>query len=116
MLAGRGAEPGIPWEDRTRQSFLSLLGSGFGLVGAVEALERFDLFSRFMPEWRTVRSLPQRNAFHTYTVDRHDPSPHERHVREVDRPDLLLTGALLHDIGKGLPVTTPRWACASSSP
>lgn len=106
VLAGRGAEPGIPWDDRTRQSFLSLLGAGPGLVSAVEALERFDLFSRFVPEWRHVRSLPQRNAFHTYTVDRHllqTVANANEYVRQVQRPDLLLAGALFHDIGKGHP-------------
>ena len=41
------------------------------MVATVEALEQYDLFSLFLPEWRHVRSLPQRNAFHVYTVDRH---------------------------------------------
>ena len=72
----------------------------------MEALERFDLFSRFVPEWRHVRSLPQRNAFHTYTVDRHllqTVANANEYVRQVQRPDLLLAGALFHDIGKGHP-------------
>lgn len=106
VLAGRGAEPGEAWGERTRQAFLSLLGTGSELVSAVEALERYDLFSRFLPEWRVVRSLPQRNAFHTYTVDRHllqTVANANEYVREVDRPDLLLAGALFHDIGKGHP-------------
>ena len=106
ILASRGAEPGEPWSERTRRAFVSLLGAGQGLVGAVEALERFDLFSRYMPEWRAVRSRPQRNAFHTYTVDRHllqTVANANEFVRTVSRPDLLLCGALLHDIGKGFP-------------
>lgn len=106
VLASRGAEPGEPWSERTRRSFVSLLGAGQGLVGAVEALERYDLFSRYLPEWRHVRSLPQRNAFHTFTVDRHllqTVANANEFVREVSRPDLLLCGALLHDIGKGHP-------------
>ncbi len=105
-LASRGAEPGQPWSERTRRSFVSLLGAGQGLVGAVEALERYDLFSRYLPEWRHVRSRPQRNAFHTFTVDRHllqTVANASEFVREVSRPDLLLCGALLHDIGKGYP-------------
>ncbi len=105
-LASRGAEPGEPWSELTRRSFVSLLGAGQGLVAAVEALERYDLFSRYLPEWRHVRSLPQRNAFHTFTVDRHllqTVANAGEFVREVSRPDLLLCGALLHDIGKGYP-------------
>jgi [protein-PII] uridylyltransferase len=106
MLASRGAEPGEHWSERTRRAFVSLLGAGQAAVAAVEALERYDLFSRYMPEWRAVRSLPQRNAFHTYTVDRHllqTVANANALVRNVSRPDLLLCGALLHDIGKGYP-------------
>ena len=106
MLASRGAEPGEAWTERTRRAFVSLLGAGPTLVQAVEALERYDLFSRYLPEWRAVRSRPQRNAFHTYTVDRHllqTVANANELVRDVARPDLLLVGALLHDIGKGYP-------------
>src|SRR4029079_9232274 len=73
------------------------------LVGGVQL---YELFSRMVPEWRHVRSLPQRNAFHTYTVDRHllqTVANAGEFVRTVERPDLLLMGALLHDIGKGYP-------------
>jgi [protein-PII] uridylyltransferase len=106
MMASRGPEPGEVWTERTRRAFLSLLGAGKPMVSAVEALERYDLFSRYLPEWRSVRSLPQRNAFHTYTVDRHllqTVVNASELMRGVSRPDLLLVGALLHDIGKGSP-------------
>ena len=94
------------WDERTRQALVSLLGAGSHLVGAVEALERYELFSKVVPEWRHVRNLPQRNAFHTFTVDRHllqTVANAGAFVRDVARPDLLLMGALLHDIGKGFP-------------
>ena len=106
MMASRGPEPGEVWTERTQRAFLSLLGAGRPMVHAVEALERYDLFSRYLPEWRAVRSRPQRNAFHTYTVDRHllqTVANASELVRRVSRPDLLLVGALLHDIGKGYP-------------
>lgn len=106
MLASRGGEPGETWSERTLRAFVSLLGSGPSLVPAAEALERYDLFSRYLPEWRAVRSRPQRNAFHLYTVDRHllqTVANAAALVRTVSRPDLLLVGALLHDIGKGYP-------------
>jgi len=94
------------WHDGTRHAMVSLLGAGSHLVDSVEALERYELFSRMLPEWRHVRSLPQRNAFHIYTVDRHllqTVANAGEFVRKVSRPDLLLMGALLHDIGKGYP-------------
>lgn len=105
LLSSRGGES-EPWTERTLRAFVSLLGSGNQLVPAVEALERFDLFSRYLPEWRVVRNRPQRNAFHTFTVDRHllqTVVNAAEFVRDVARPDLLLVGAILHDIGKGHP-------------
>lgn len=106
LLASRGVPPGEEWNDATRRAFVSLLGAGPTLVPTVEALERYALFSRYLPEWRAVRSLPQRNAFHTFTVDRHllqTVANASESVRSVSRPDLLLLGALLHDLGKGYP-------------
>lgn len=106
VMASRGTPPGEQWSEGTRRAFVSLLGSGDWLVPTVEALERYGLFSRYVPEWRAVRSLPQRNAFHTYTVDRHllqAVANANEYVREVARPDLLLVGALMHDLGKGYP-------------
>ena len=106
MLASRGVAPGEAWTENTLRAFVSLLGAGRAVVPTVEALERYDLFSRYLPEWRAVRSLPQRNAFHTFTVDHHSletVANASAFVRDVGRPDLLLLGALMHDLGKGHP-------------
>lgn len=97
-------DPDAPWTDATRRAFLSLLGCGPSLIDTIDSLEHFGLFSRYIPEWRAINSCPQRNAFHLYTVDRHllqTVVEADRLVRTVTRPDLLLTAALLHDIGKG---------------
>jgi [protein-PII] uridylyltransferase len=94
------------WNDATRDGFVALLGAGAPMVEQVELLDRFGLVAPFLPEWERVRCLPQRNAFHQWTVDRHLLEAAARaagHVRDVHRPDLLLVGALLHDLGKGLP-------------
>jgi [protein-PII] uridylyltransferase len=53
-----------------------------------------------------VRSRPQRNAYHRFTVDRHlwEAAANAAELADrVGRPDLLVTGALLHDLGKGYP-------------
>ena len=72
----------------------------------VEALDQMGLWVHVLPEWEAVRSKPQRNAYHRFTVDRHLMEACANAaalVARTDRPDLLVLGALLHDIGKGYP-------------
>jgi [protein-PII] uridylyltransferase len=95
-----------PWSSDTRDAFVALLGGGDAMVPMVELLDEHGLFVRYVPEWDRVRCKPQRNAFHRFTVDRHLLEAVARAadlVRSVRRPDLLLVGALLHDLGKGEP-------------
>jgi [protein-PII] uridylyltransferase len=102
-LAAEGVDPAAPWSRDVRESFVSLLGAGPSMVTVWEALDRRDVISRLLPGWDVVRSAPQRNALHTYTVDRHLVETAVQAgalTRNVDRPDLLLVGGLLHDIGK----------------
>ncbi|MGC5017893.1 [protein-PII] uridylyltransferase [Micromonospora sp. DT47] len=95
-----------PWPPAARAALTTLLGAGPGLVPAWETCDRYGLIDGWLPEWTRLRSLPQHNPVHRYTLDRHlvqTAYEASRHTREVDRPDLLLLGAFLHDIGKGLP-------------
>lgn len=96
----------MPWPDTARAAFVSLLGSGAGLLPTWETCDRYGLIDGWLPEWARMRSLPQYHPVHRFTLDRHlVQAAYEAtaYAREVHRPDLLLIGAFLHDVGKGLP-------------
>jgi [protein-PII] uridylyltransferase len=103
-LADTAPELREPWPRAAREELLSLLGTGRQLVDVVESLDRTGLWGRLFPEWGAVRDLPPRDRAHVWTVDRHlvETCAHAaRLTTTVSRPDLLLVGSLLHDIGKG---------------
>lgn len=103
-LADHAPEPREPWPRETLDDFLVLLGSGRRAVDVIESLDRTGLWGRLLPEWGAVRDLPPRDAVHTWTVDRHLVETvvyASELTTRVSRPDLLVLGALLHDIGKG---------------
>ena len=121
-LGRLGAAAPPTWDVWERAAFLRLLRAGAGAVDVFEALDHEGVLVRLLPEWEHVRSLPQRNAYHRFTVDRHlleavaecarlldsgdgaEPADFDGRVaRACRRPELLLLGALFHDIDKGRP-------------
>jgi [protein-PII] uridylyltransferase len=106
----------VMWDDRTRVAFLALLRQGGAAVAALDVLDRVGVLERFVPGWRDVRSRPQRDPYHRFTVDGHllrtmagidalldDPSTDPlaaELVPAVTDPAAVALGALLHDIGK----------------
>lgn len=117
IAAGRTAPGWEPsWDGDARGHLVALLSQGRTAIPVVEALDHTGIWTALFPEWDHVRSQPQRNAYHRFTVDRHlleavaecaallDADGFDGEVAAgLDRPELLPLVALLHDIGKGLP-------------
>ena len=103
-LAASAPELRTPWPRQALKDLLVMLAAGPTAVSTIEALDRTGLWGRLFPEWGAVRDLPPRDVVHIWTVDRHlveTVSRASAFTTRVARPDLLVLGALCHDIGKG---------------
>lgn len=103
-LAEAAPELRAPWPAQALKDLLVMLAAGPSAVATIEALDRTGLWGRLFPEWGAVRDLPPRDVVHIWTVDRHlveTVSRASAFTTRVSRPDLLMLGALCHDIGKG---------------
>ncbi|MBV8349810.1 MAG: [protein-PII] uridylyltransferase, partial [Mycolicibacterium sp.] len=103
-LADTAPELRTPWPRQALKDLLVMLAAGPAAINTIEALDRTGLWGRMFPEWGAVRDLPPRDVVHIWTVDRHLVETAARSsafTTRVARPDLLVLGALLHDIGKG---------------
>jgi [protein-PII] uridylyltransferase len=103
-LSEAAPELRTPWPRQALKDLLVMLAAGPSMVATVEALDRTGLWGRLFPEWGAVRDLPPRDVVHIWTVDRHlveTVSRASAFTTRVSRPDLLVLGALVHDIGKG---------------
>jgi [protein-PII] uridylyltransferase len=103
-LAAEAPVPPSPWPEEVRRAFLMVLAAASPGVHAIETLDHLGIWERYLPEWPQVRNRPQFDPFHRWSVDRHlleSVAGATAYLRDVRRPDLLLLGALLHDIGKG---------------
>ena len=105
-IAAASPDLGVPWSRAAREEFVSLLGAGPAALAVWEAFDQAGLWSNWIDGWERLRALPQHNPVHRFTVDRHLVEAALQAAaltRRVHRPDLLLVGAFLHDVGKGLP-------------
>jgi [protein-PII] uridylyltransferase len=105
-LQDKAPAPGETWSSGARDALVELLLLGAPAIPACEALDQYDLMTRVLPEWEAVRSKLQHNPYHRYTVDRHlleAAAQAATLAPRVQRPDLLVVAAWLHDLGKGFP-------------
>ena len=92
-----------PWPSEAREALLDMLATGPQLLAVWEALDLAGCIARWIPAWASISARPQHNPIHRHTVDRHSVqtvAEAQRHLTQVDRPDLLLLACLFHDIGK----------------
>lgn len=93
-----------PWPAAARQLLARMLSAGSGLPPVWQELDQVGIVDRWLPEWGHIRLRSSTALVHAFTIDRHSVEACVRAadlVRSVRRPDLLVTAALLHDIGKG---------------
>jgi [protein-PII] uridylyltransferase len=104
-----------PPDDRSIESFLSLLSRPGRLADLLRRLHELRIIEQLIPEFERMRGLLQFNAYHKYTVDAHSilavqaatdlqddqESGMGRRYRRIENKRLLHLALLIHDIGKG---------------
>ena len=127
-VLGRGAaqqlsrllreQPLLPWDGDARDALLRALRAGRRGLPALSDADHLGLLQAHLPEWQRVRGRPQRNPLHTYDLDTHSfhavawladvargelDELHARVWRDLERPDVVVLGTWLHDVGKAWP-------------
>ncbi len=102
-----------------RRLFLSILRSWGRVATTLRRMHDTGVLGAYLPEFGALTCLVQYDHYHRYTVDQHSLLAVEvleglgpgrgaesdelaQLVAEVERPELLMLGILLHDIGKAL--------------
>src|SRR5215831_8682045 len=101
-----------------RELFLSICRSWGRVATTLRAMHELGFLGRYLPEWDPLTCLVQYDVYHRFTADQHsllavenlealapgqsaESEINAQVVTDVERPDLLALGMLLHDIGKG---------------
>src|SRR6266498_5266789 len=110
-------DDGFRRSPEARDLFLAICRSWGRVTQTFREMHELGLLGRYLPEWGALTCLVQYDVYHKFTADQHSllalehlealapgQSAEEeiaRVVNDVERPDLLMLGMLLHDIGKG---------------
>ncbi len=101
-----------------RDLFRSICRSWGRAAQTFREMHELGFLGRYLPEWGALTCLVQYDVYHKFTADQHsllavenlealapgqsaEAEATAQVVNDVERPDLLLLGMLLHDIGKG---------------
>ncbi|MBI2469211.1 MAG: [protein-PII] uridylyltransferase, partial [Candidatus Rokubacteria bacterium] len=102
-----------------RQVFLAILGAWGRVAATLRRMHDTGILGAYLPEFGALTCLVQYDHYHRYTVDQHsllavevleglapgrgaDSDELAQLIAELERPELLVMGVLLHDVGKAL--------------
>ncbi len=105
--------------DGVQEAFLSILRRVEGAAAILRKMHELGFLSRYIPEFSEIEGKVHYDLYHVHPIDRHSLLAVEEleklrtgiyqkdHplltslMQELQRPEILLLTALLHDIGKG---------------
>ncbi|HET8575908.1 MAG TPA: [protein-PII] uridylyltransferase [Methylomirabilota bacterium] len=101
-----------------RDLFLAICRSWGRVTQTFREMHELGVLGRYLPEWGALTCLVQYDVYHKFSADQHsllavehlealapgqsaESEGSAQVLNEIERPDLLMLGMLLHDIGKG---------------
>src|SRR6266700_2936294 len=111
-------DDGFRRSEEVRDLFLDICRNCGRVAQTLRKMHEVGFLGRYLPEWEALTCLVQYDVYHKFTADQHSLIAVEnlealapgasassegiaQVLNEVQRPDLLMLGMLLHDIGKG---------------
>jgi [protein-PII] uridylyltransferase len=111
-------DDGFRRSPEVRDLFLAVCRNWGRTAQTLREMHELGVLGRYLPEWGALTCLVQYDVYHKFTADQHSLLAVENLealapgqsaeaegtagvLNEVARPDLLMLGMLLHDIGKG---------------
>jgi [protein-PII] uridylyltransferase len=105
-------DPGV------RDLFLDICRNWGRVAQTLREMHELGVLGRYLPEWGALTCLVQYDVYHKFSADQHsllavenlealapgqsrDTEGVAEVLHDVERPDLLMLGMLLHDVGKG---------------